>query len=355
MGAPAAAAGSEPACWGGPATCLDGWVPEGVTYWDGLRPYYLPVICYGSIALLTTLRLAHAAAGRATARLAGRRGAEVPAFLPINAWVAALWALSFVTWAGSAPWVVDWAAGALRVDGPVLAVGQVQALLYAAACVIELAAKADGFTWLSFAHHFIAIVDVSYILTLVRNPYAITVGWLYLGNTFLEGALYTSLVAHHAAGLTDPTSAAGRRWRAASVAVNRCQLYFTAAHNLVFQASVNAYVAYHWARLSPAFRYSFLAFNVVLFLENVVCTHCSAATLVRKGAARRGERAIWRATAFARQLAVCGCCGAGGRRVAGGGGGSSSGGSSDAGDGAARAKDKDAAAPPHVFMTVTVV
>jgi hypothetical protein len=308
-------------CWGGPATCKDTWVPHGVTFWDALFPYFLPIAFYGAVLLLTALRMSHAATAHAAHRLSGSSGGTAAAvaaarkpspFLPINAWVAALWAANLLVWAGAAPWTIDWRRGALRVDGPVVSVTQVQGILYAAACIIELAAKADGFTWLSYAHHFLAVVDVSYILCLVRNPYQIFVGWLYLGNTYLEAALYGSLCLHHAAALTDPTTRRGQQLRTLSVAANRAQLYFTACHNVAFQFTANAYVARHWGHLSPLFAYSFLAFNVVFLLENVYCVHASAGTLVRKGAATQTERAIYRATAFVRGIATCSCGAAGG-------------------------------------------
>jgi hypothetical protein len=343
----AATAVQEAHCWGGPSTCQDAWVPDGIEYWDGLQPWYLTIACYSAIALLAGLRAAHAAAARATRRIAGAQSPPPPAFLPINAWVSVLWAASFGVWAASAPWVVDWRRGAMRVDGPVLAVGQIQAVVYAVACVIELAAKADGFTWLSYAHHFVAIVDVAFILTLVRNPYEIFVGWLYLGNTFLECALYASLCLHHAAGLTDAGTPTGRRWRRASVALNRAQLFFSASHNLLFQAGVNAYVAAHWRAMSPAFRWSFLAFNAILLLENVYCVHASAATLVRKGAATRAERALYRGTAFVKRLAECSCCRRGARREAGAEGAADC--EERAADGA---KGGPADAPPAIVVAV---
>lgn len=73
-------------------------------------------------------------------------------------------------------------------------------------------------------------MDVAYVLTLVQNPYALFMGWLYLGNTFCETAVYASLTLHHASKMVPGL-------RRCSLQLTHVQLYFTILHNAAFQVS----------------------------------------------------------------------------------------------------------------------
>ena len=65
-------------------------------------------------------------------------------------------------------------------------------------------------------------------MTVMSNPYALFMGWLYMGNTFCEVAVYGSLAMHHVAKLATAL-------HCSSLRLTHVQLHITFTHNIVFQ------------------------------------------------------------------------------------------------------------------------
>lgn len=99
------------------------------------------------------------------------------------------------------------------------------------AYAVEVAARVQGFTWLSICHHALYWIDAAYLLTLVQNPNELG----RLGNTFCEAGVYASLTLHHASKLAPDI-------QKCSLRLTHVQLYVTVLHNLIFQASSNTHM-----------------------------------------------------------------------------------------------------------------